>query len=149
MCKLKTLRSTKNGHTLIRPHLIRIALVTCDLCDCHFPLQPGGGTYDPRLMRIVDFGPNMYSVSLKPYEEPFQEIPSLAQVRKWLCQRDFILQQEDKYLGWWSSDKDCLFYLDISIVVEGYTDAIAIAQDNEQKGIYKFSTGETIYLPAA
>lgn len=53
-------------------------------------------------------------------------------------------ENNNAYIGFWLDNQE--LYVDISINIHDYMQAVQIARDNEQLAIYNCRTGESIYL---
>jgi len=61
---------------------------------------------------------------------------------------DKVREDERIYFGAWLNEEDGRVYLDLSIVVDDRDEAISLAHDYQQEGIYDLAAGETIYTRA-
>lgn len=58
--------------------------------------------------------------------------------------REFIKDKKGLYVGLWLDDE--VMYIDISIHIIDYVEALEVARNNEQKAIYDLKNNDSIYL---
>lgn len=106
-------------------------------------LKNGGFTAKPSLVPVR---PNTgYAVSLKGFETKIPvEIVSLGLFRELLKRYQELARKHIAYIGAWIDEG--YLYLDLSMILHDMTHAIEVAKRNEQKAIYNFENGETIYI---
>jgi len=112
--------------------------------------EPGqrGYSYDRKNNRFASKG---FALSVFPEYEvvvPADEHLKEA-IDAYLTQHmDKVRADERVYLGAWLNEEDGRVYLDLSIVVDDRAEAIELAQEYKQEGIYDLAAGETIYTRA-
>ena len=102
--------------------------------------EHGGSTRHPDTGAVPTTG---YAVSLRPEDE--LRAPCDANLdavfRHWLAGRTM---GSDEYVGAWVDGSDVVF--DISTVVPGYWDAVALGRVTQQDAIYDIERGKEIRL---
>lgn len=116
--------------------------------------KPEGFTLDPGTLEEPPAGEVTYWVSLHGHGEVFDHLPREREILCWLIRVKPVLFRPAHYVGTWWFRQMGLYYLDITIPVEGYEQAMAVARANGQKSIYHPATGEVYFvepeaLPAA
>lgn len=109
------------------------------------PTNPYGFTIDPLIIQTPVFNKSTFIVSLKDYEQRFYKMPELAEVVNWLSLHNFILSRPGHYIGGWRDNG--IYFLDISIPVNGKVAALKTAYANQQVAIYHPFSGQSIYVP--
>jgi len=122
---------------------LHTGLARC-LANHVIPSRPNGFTFDPRMLRFPTFGCNEYVVSLEGYERKYLTRPTVRQLYSWLKAHWTVLQQPDHYIGEWPNPENGLFYLDVSVAVQGRRAAEAFGTLNSQLTIYHPSTDVAI-----
>ncbi len=104
-------------------------------------LKNEGGTLDTKLKEVKKtFG---YMVALKGFEK----IISIDELdKKTLREYQEKADRLGAYIGFWVDLKTGLLYLDISIYISNYMQAIAKARANKQLAIWDFKNQTSIYL---
>jgi hypothetical protein len=128
----------------VAPPIDVIALAK-SLEETLLPMNPTGGTYDPRTAtffpRCVD--DDIYIVSVERHEFRLRGAPSAARLISWLSRVRKLLAVEKYYLGWWLDGTDLVF--DISVPCRGPRDTIlAIAYSWGQEAVYHPASGEVL-----
>lgn len=85
-----------------------------------------------------------FMVSLKGYEVKVNKNDIQGIKKEIEKKRDFIQNKKGLYIGLWVED-DILF-IDISIHIIDYLEALEIARNNEQKAIFDLQKKDSIYL---
>lgn len=106
--------------------------------------EHGGSTRHPATGAVPTTG---YAVSLRPEDE--LRVPASwsacawlgAVLRHWLAGRTM---EPDEYVGAWVDGADVVF--DISTIVPGYRDAVALGRSAQQDAIYDIERGKEIRL---
>jgi hypothetical protein len=114
------------------------------------PHRSRGFTFCPvrgTCVNCSSFEPRHFIVSIQGFERKFPCYPTQDELFPWIRDAEVSLRAAGAYVGgWWHSGK---FYLDVSIVVEGLCQAIAVANANAQQFIFHPETGDQLELPAA
>lgn len=116
-----------------------------DLLANHIiPAHSEGITFDPRRKRPVSFRGKVFLVSLFGFERQFEQLPDCGDVLTWLGQTNDLLQDRDKFIGFYYSDKHNRFFLDVSVPWFGRHTAMQVAAVNRQREIYCPATDKLI-----
>lgn len=100
----------------------------------------GGFTLDPRSGASVEFDEQTYFVSLQGYERRFSSLPTQPELCAWLRGCWTTLRRSDFFVGGWPNPGNGLFYLDVSVAVQGRRAAEAFGKFNSQLTIYHPTT---------
>ncbi len=103
-----------------------------------------GFTMDSTGRRVIR---DAWSVSLKSNETRFRGKPAQAELVADIADKLSVVDasEEDLFFGGWPDD-GC-YYLDLNHLIEGQAEAVAFAQDHEQKAIYHLWTGQLLAVP--
>lgn len=108
------------------------------------PQNPSGFTFDPLLDTCLALGrntnPEIYVVSLKGHEPPFPRIPNKLDVSRWIAGQLPLLLHQGNYIGGWPDLGE--YFLDVSVLVRGKSNAESFACANEQRKIYHPATDQ-------
>lgn len=111
------------------------------------PTNPDGFTIDPATLRMPAFPKSVFLVSRKDCEQKFDTRPGLEEVADWIRQNRDLLSRQGHYIGgWWDEG---IFFLDITLPIQGMRAALNAAYTNRQKALYHPSSGNLYYLPEA
>ena len=112
--------------------------------------KPGGWTYDPRLCQCLEFdsntNPRLYVISVEKHELRLMKAPDEKIIRAWLEPRMELLSRPGYYIGCWCHKGT--YFLDVSLLIQGWASARRMAKANHQRGIYHPRSGRTIFLQA-
>lgn len=87
---------------------------------------------------------NGFMVSLKGHEVQVNK-NDIQEIKKEIeKKRDFIQDKKGLYIGLWV-DSD-IMYIDISIHIIDYLEALEVGRNNEQKAIFDLKNNDSIYL---
>lgn len=111
--------------------------------------HPDGFTIDLNSGAPAPFDVNTYFVSLDGYERAYDGIPTPREAASWIRANRKVLRRPGHYLGGWRNEEDGRFYLDVTLGVQGLSEAIALAQRQSQRCIYHPVSGKTIWLVQA
>lgn len=141
----KELKKQKTGHSEIS-HAGRLAYYIANIL---MPASPSGFTLNPMTLQTPVLNKykaaNTYFVSLKGYEQQFQQQPVFAEVSEWVNKYNRLLHSPGYYIGGWLDAG--IYYLDLSVAIRGRAKALRIAHVNEQRAIFHPSSDKTIYVP--
>lgn len=85
-----------------------------------------------------------YMVSLKGHEVKVNKNDIQGIKKEIEKKRNFIQDKKGLYIGLWL-DND-IMYVDVSIHIIDYLEALEVARDNDQKAIYDLKNNDSIYL---
>jgi phage gp29-like protein len=117
-------------------------------------LNRGGFTYNPVKVHDKEAPPDGFALSVRPDAEEIMHTDGLT--KKYLRMKlgDYVarfkdeLKQPDAYLGAWHDKDSGRIFLDLSKVVKDKNEAMSLAKQAHQLGIYDLAHGETIKLAA-
>jgi hypothetical protein len=84
-----------------------------------------------------------WAVSLAGNETIYEELPSYDDLTLDVLGKLHAQHDHPLYLGGWYDNGH--YYLDISRIIDDYSEAMAIASENNQLAIYNLETGESVY----
>ena len=85
-----------------------------------------------------------FMVSVKGQEVKIDKNDILGIKKEIEKKRDFIGNKKGLFIGLWLEDD--ILYIDVSIHIINYLEALEIARNNEQKAIYDLEKNDSIYL---
>ena len=105
-------------------------------------IENGGATLDKN---YNDFSSNVgFMVSIKGQEVKVNK-NDIEEIKKEIeKKRDFIKDKRGLYIGLWLED-DILF-VDVSVHIVDYLEALEVGRNNDQKAIYDLKKNESVYL---
>ena len=91
---------------------------------------------------VPHFDAETHWVSIKGHEAVFNHPPARTELGEYVDTTIGILSQPNHLIGGWV--KDGLFYLDVSVPIEGRERALQFAWDNHQDSVWHPETGRSI-----
>ena len=113
-----------------------------ELEDIKKIINNGGATLDYNLNNFNN--DNGFMVSIKGQEMKIDKNDIKGIQREIEKKREFIGNKKGLFVGLWL-DNDVI-YVDVSIHIIDYLEALEVARDNDQKAIYDLKNNDSIYL---
>ena len=105
-------------------------------------INNGGATLDKDLK---DFSSNVgFMVSIKGQEAKVNKNDIKGIEREIEKKREFIKNKKGLYVGLWLEDD--VMFVDVSIHIVDYLEALEVGRENDQKAIFDLKSNESIYL---
>lgn len=110
------------------------------------PQNPSGFTFDPLLDKCLALGRNtnseIYVVSINGHEQRLPRIPTELDLSRWIAGQLQLLLRLGNFIGGWPYLGE--YFLDVSVLVRGRSNAESFAQANEQFNIYHPATDQCL-----